>query len=68
MCEALKQELGDQVVVRNTKDALDAGLISNAKLNVGLFKKPSLVVDSIALDENRLDRLESGNLAASLTL
>jgi hypothetical protein len=60
MCEALKQELGDQVVVRNTKDALDAGLISNAKLNVGLFKKPSLVVDSIALDENRLDRLESG--------
>jgi hypothetical protein len=25
---------------------------------VGLFKKTGLVVDSIALDENRLDRLE----------
>jgi hypothetical protein len=46
------------MVIRNAKNALNAGLVSNANLNVSLLKKTSLVVDSIALDKNSLDRLE----------
>jgi hypothetical protein len=49
---------GPQIFVRNAKNALDARLVSHANLNVGLFEKASVVVDTIALDKHRLDCLE----------
>ena len=53
-----RRSLSPQIFVRNAKNALDAGPVSHADLNVGLFEKASVVVDAIALDKHRLDCLE----------
>jgi len=53
-----RRSLSPQIFVRNAKNALDARLVSHANLNVGLFEKASVVVDTIALDEHRPNCLE----------
>jgi hypothetical protein len=50
--------LRSQIFIRNAKNALNAGFIANANLNVSLFKEAGVVIDSVAFDKYSFNGFE----------